>query len=315
VKYSRDGCLLSSNIAVITDVAESYFDVAFRGMAMGTFDGEEALYVADSSPHNARVVVFGECDSKGMRSSKAVIVDSVKTPGIMHTEGITLDQNGDVYISNRYRDAVLRFAHTSFAPMPFPPELNAQEGVVYFGAPALHSDTDNAVRAVMHAGGKICVASQELRGGRFVRYCDWGGKRFDYFERDDCYASQYKSSCNIFSCKSRETGPIVYGTSTDTLAIVHTISRLQNFSDSVSPSKIYRIKPLLILQISSKMVGKGVKIGKGVLILHFLPGSWDLLLVPFPIHEWCGRLQRGQRDPRCIHWTMSKRNRRQERLP
>jgi hypothetical protein len=228
LKYSRNGCLLSKNIAIITDVAQSYFDVAFRGMALGTYHGKEALYVADSSPHNARVVVFGQCDKFGQRTSEAIVVDSFKNPGVMHTEGVTLDGDGNIYISNRNTDNVLRFTKETFAPMSPPANIQPTPGVTYydgtfiqFGAPKPHSNPEDAVRAVAYAEGKIWVASEELGGVALADIAT--GQVNDVIPMDGPIAMHYDPHLRLMfiSCRSRITSGIVYAISTQTMQMVH----------------------------------------------------------------------------------------------
>jgi hypothetical protein len=230
VKYSRDGCLLSNNIADITSVAETYFDVAFRGMAMGSYHGKEALYVADASPHNARVVVFGECNKVGMRQSKAIVVDGFQNAGVIHTEGVTFDRDQNIYISNRNTDSILRFSKESFKPMPLPdglalaqqPSSTFYEGTfIQFGAPKVHQDPDDAVRTVAYAEGKFWVAAAELSGVALVD--ERSGEVLNVIPMDGPIALHYEPALRLMfiSCKSRVTGGIVFAISTENMQLVH----------------------------------------------------------------------------------------------
>jgi hypothetical protein len=151
LKFSRNGCFLSSNVLQIPQEAESDATVEFRSLALGKYQGKEALYIVDASTHNSRVLVFGECskmpEDYGQRPFITTAVDSNANGGLDHTYGICFDSSSNVYVSNQHTDNVLRFYKESFEPMPLPPNLVQMDSrlhyydgtFVQFGKPLIHS--------------------------------------------------------------------------------------------------------------------------------------------------------------------------------
>lgn len=120
-KFSRDGCLIHEKVLWgITDQ-----DASLRGMSLGTFQGGEALYVADSNSDTSGVKVFGQCfDSTSLRPYIDNVVTFANNHGALHAYGIAVDGlTGDIYASFQDTDAVLRFRAETFEPYPLEEDL------------------------------------------------------------------------------------------------------------------------------------------------------------------------------------------------
>jgi hypothetical protein len=124
MKFSRDGCLIHEKVLWgLTNSLKSNM----RSMVLGTYQGKEALYVADSDEGKSGVMVFGGClESTSLRPFITRIGGSLENPGAQHTYGIAIDYNGDMYASFQKTDAILRFsARQNFAPIENEPDLRA----------------------------------------------------------------------------------------------------------------------------------------------------------------------------------------------
>lgn len=104
-KYSRDGCLLATNVLENVGVNSK---TELRSIAVGSYKGEEALYVADAYTKNSQLLVYGPCDANGVRPYKATVVTTNMNSGAVHTYGITFDSNGNIYASFQHTDNALR---------------------------------------------------------------------------------------------------------------------------------------------------------------------------------------------------------------
>lgn len=116
MKFSRDGCLLHEKVlwGLTNDLHSN-----LRSMIFGTYDGKEALYVADADSEKSGVMIFGSCfDSTSLRPLVKRVASSTNFPGAQHTYGIAIDSNGDLYASFQKTDAVLRFKAQSFEAIP-----------------------------------------------------------------------------------------------------------------------------------------------------------------------------------------------------
>lgn len=115
MKFSRDGCLIHEK--VLWGVSNQESDL--RGMAYGKYNQKEVLYVGDANTDMSGVIMFGECfDSTSLRPFVSRVVTAVTNPGALHTYGIAVDHNGDIYASFQKSDAVLRFTSQTFQPIP-----------------------------------------------------------------------------------------------------------------------------------------------------------------------------------------------------
>jgi hypothetical protein len=132
LKYSRDGCLLSTNVLLMDEIYNSN-SVEFRSMAIGHHKDDNSLFIADASDKNSRLLIFGNCiddeDSAdfGKRHFVDVVTDQRSNGGVDHTYGVCLDKAGNVYISNQHSDCVLRFQYGNFKPMELPRALQVDQ--------------------------------------------------------------------------------------------------------------------------------------------------------------------------------------------
>lgn len=88
-KFSRDGCLLMEDVLV---GAALTLKTEFRCMAIGTYDNDGALYIANSEPGKSSVLVFGTCLDNGQRPFITTVVTNhkkdVEITGVDHTYGV-----------------------------------------------------------------------------------------------------------------------------------------------------------------------------------------------------------------------------------
>ena len=235
LKYTRDGCLVTDNVLLMDEAYKSVFDVEFRSMAIGKHKDHDALFIADASDHNSRLLVFGKCiDEKqdyGKRHFVEIVVDSKHNKGVDHTYGVCLDKEGNVYISNQHTDCVLRFNVGTFKPMEFPRSLQLDRRLDYydgtfvqFGLPREHGAMERGVRAIAHVHNKIWIAHEEISG---VAITDVeSGLVTNIIPLDTpvgLFHDEYLGVVFV-SCRSKERGGIVYAINSDTFKIQHSYS-------------------------------------------------------------------------------------------
>ena len=221
LKFSRDGCLLSDNVLLMDEAYKSVFDVEFRSMAIGKHKDHDALFIADASDHNSRLLVFGKCiesmENYGKRHFVEIVVDSKHNKGVDHTYGVCLDKEGNVYISNQHTDSVLRFQVGSFKPMALPRSLQLDSRLDYydgtfvqFGLPKQHEPSDQGVRAVCHVHDKIWIAHEEISGVAITDVAS--GLVTDIIPLDTPVGLFHDLNLGVVfvSCRSKERGGIVY---------------------------------------------------------------------------------------------------------
>ena len=235
LKYSRDGCLLSDNVLMMDEAYKSLFDVEFRSMAIGKHKNHDALFIADASDHNSRLLVFGKCiDAKenyGKRHFVEIVVDSKHNKGVDHTYGVCLDKSGNVYISNQHTDSVLRFEVGSFQPMALPRSLQLDNRLDYFdgtfvqfGLPKEHGQREQGVRAIAHVCNTIWIAHEEISG---IAIADLDSGLVTYIIPLDTPVGLFhdeEEGVVFVSCKSKERGGIVYAVNSETFKIRHSYS-------------------------------------------------------------------------------------------
>lgn len=235
LKYSRDGCLLSDNVLLMDEAYKSVFDVEFRSMAIGKHKDHDALFIADASDHNSRLLVFGKCieDKKdyGKRHFVEIVVDSKHNKGVDHTYGVCLDREGNVYISNQHTDSVLRFEVGCFKPMSLPRSLQLDSRIDYFegtfvqfGLPREHGQREQGVRAIAHVHNKIWIAHEEISG---VAVTDVeSGLVTDIIPLDTPIGLFYDEAMGVVfvSCRSKKRGGIVYALDSESFRIRHSYS-------------------------------------------------------------------------------------------
>lgn len=121
LKFSRDGCLIHEK--VLWGVAHE--DADLRGMAVGKYQGGDALYVADSAAGESGILLYGQCfESTSLRPFLDRVVVYKENRGANHAYGIAIDElTGNVYASFQDTDVILRFAPEVFTPIPQEPDL------------------------------------------------------------------------------------------------------------------------------------------------------------------------------------------------
>lgn len=122
-KYSRDGCMLKSNILKGKANVQGG-----REVALGYYKHQEALYVIDSEDDTyseTQILIYGTCDRSGHRYFKTELLGLSKNPGAFNGFSIDFDKNGNLYASFQGSDAVLRFTKDIFLPMDLPKSLIA----------------------------------------------------------------------------------------------------------------------------------------------------------------------------------------------
>jgi hypothetical protein len=185
MKFSRDGCLI--NPKVLWGVASRNSEL--RGMYIDKYQGEEALYVADTENG---IAVFGQCfHDTSMRPLITTVVTPDQNPGVQHAYSVKRDFEGNVYASFQHTDVVMRFAKDTFGPIPPPRNLSTLEIVsskgsvvrtkgssgppgstdyfyngtfVQFGQPGLHNTTAQGVRDILWVRNytQLWIANEDL---------------------------------------------------------------------------------------------------------------------------------------------------------
>eukprot|EP00596_Hydrurales_sp_CCMP1899_P008805 CAMPEP_0119052534 /NCGR_PEP_ID=MMETSP1177-20130426/73798_1 /TAXON_ID=2985 /ORGANISM="Ochromonas sp, Strain CCMP1899" /LENGTH=354 /DNA_ID=CAMNT_0007032131 /DNA_START=329 /DNA_END=1394 /DNA_ORIENTATION=+ len=233
LKYSRDGCLLSTNVLII-DSKEDLHDVELRSMAVGKHKDNEALFIADASNHNSRILVFGNCIEDhssvnyGRRPFVTYVTDGYHNSGVDHSYGVCLDGEGNIYVSNQHTDCVLRFAVGSFLPMKIPQALQLDHRLKYydgtfvqFGLPKEHEKASQGIRAITHVHKNIWIAHEELSA---VVVADVASGAVSEVIPLDVPVGLFHDEVNgvvYVSCKSKERGGIVYALDATTYRIMN----------------------------------------------------------------------------------------------
>lgn len=70
--------------------------------------------------NKSKVMVYGDCDSRGRRPFLKVVASESTNAGVNHPYGLTRDDIGNIYASFQHTDVVLRFQKDSFHPMSLP---------------------------------------------------------------------------------------------------------------------------------------------------------------------------------------------------
>lgn len=167
-------------------------------MAIGEFEGSEALYVADAKSKDSSISVYGKCDGRtGQRQFIKLLSSTDRNQGIDHTYGICFDREGkenhpvlrkyefyidyllgigNIYTSNQHSDCVIRFEKDKFNTMPLPPALK-EEGkgwmfypgtFVQFGGPGQHLEGEQGIRSIALVNDDIWIANEDIKGVAIV---------------------------------------------------------------------------------------------------------------------------------------------------
>lgn len=167
IKYSRDGCLLESNVL---SGGPLNIKTELRGIKIGNYMGErDSLYVADGNTDNSQILVYGTCNFAGIRPFIATLVTTYSNPGAVHAYGIGFDSLGNIYASFQHTDVVLRFYKDSFRTMPLPSAYNYKSASYYdgtfyqFGKPGEHKEELQGVRGFTNVhDDQIWIANEDV---------------------------------------------------------------------------------------------------------------------------------------------------------
>ena len=285
LKYSRDGCLLSKNVL---NGGEFRLDSELRSMALGSYHGEEALYVADASTHRSQILVYLVCDDKKSWCFKKHVVTSDDNPGADHAYGITFDDRGNVYASFQHTDTVLRFEKDNFSPLDLNPVyLTNRNAVTYFdgtflqfGEPTEHDKVHRGVRSILNVNGNIWIAHEDLEG--IVVVSVTSGKVVTIITVNSPIGLYRppKSDTVYCGCKSKQFGGVVYAIDAYSYIIDSRLSYRSKHMEH--PTGITSYKDILYVAEQSQNdvhmfdIHSGEHLGKFV---KDLPGSVEQLLL------------------------------------
>lgn len=171
-KYSRNGCLLSKNVlSGGPEYALTSHIIELRSIVFGTYNGSEALFVADAFSDDSYLNIYGKCDALGQREFITTAVSTATNPGVNHLYGICFDEDNNLYASSQHTDNVLRFYKDSYDPMPLPSKMIRPPGqrrnffpgtFIQFGEPMIHEVNEQGVRDVAAVGNTIWVANEDI---------------------------------------------------------------------------------------------------------------------------------------------------------
>lgn len=184
LKYSRNGCLLSTDVLrgaspPSTSTAPPTIGwhhphvVRLVSMAMGTFRGASALYVSDACDYDSYLMIYSDCGMDGTRDYLTDVISTSMNPGANHINGISFDRDGDVYVSSQLTDNILRFYKDSFLPMPYPPSLEKKKHTypgtfMQYGSLTTHTLDKAGIRSIAIALDFIWIADARLDGVSIV---------------------------------------------------------------------------------------------------------------------------------------------------
>jgi len=117
MQLTRDGCLNMNKVLF----GVPHGKVEYRSMAVGQYQGESALYVADATPASSEVMIFGDCSYwTNMRSFRAAAFTKTGPykEGAEHAYGIAFDSSENLYTSFQHTNVVLRAAKDTFKELP-----------------------------------------------------------------------------------------------------------------------------------------------------------------------------------------------------
>lgn len=136
VKYSRNGCLLSSTVLVgAPKHTAPNHTIEMRSLVFGKYKNSSVLYVADAFTNDSYLNIYDQCNEKGQRMFLKSAISTHKHLGVNHIYGICFDQDENVYLSSQHTDNVMRFYKDTFKPMPFPPKMERAEPHLYRNYP------------------------------------------------------------------------------------------------------------------------------------------------------------------------------------
>eukprot|EP01041_Mallomonas_annulata_P003707 gene3707-7371_t len=219
LKYSRDGCLLESN--VLSGGPLSHAEL--RGARIGTYMQENgALYVTDASTDNSQVLVYGACNSQGVRPYRNTVVTTGSNPGADHAYGIAFDSSGNIYVSFQHTDVVLGFYKDSFRPMPLPSSISYKQGSFYqgtffqYGKPGEHEAAEQGIRDIAFVGKYMWIANEDINS---VAVVDSTARIIFNLEIDHPVGVYYDRTYDMVFIGSKSDYGAVYGVNPNTFKI------------------------------------------------------------------------------------------------
>ena len=233
LKFSRNGCLIDDHVLLMEEAYDRLIDVQFRSLSVGKQKDHDALFIADASKHNSRLLIFGKCideaedyERKNKRHFIEIIADRGSNPGLDHSYGVCHDSHGNVYVSNQHTESVLRFAVNTWEPMPLPAAIQLGDRLDYFqgtfvqfGMPNKHAKGNRGVRALAHVGNRIWIAHESM-SGVVIADVD-SGQIMDFIQVDTPIGLYHlkEENTTFVSCKSKERGGIVYAINVNSFKI------------------------------------------------------------------------------------------------
>lgn len=176
LKYSRNGCLLSTDVlrgATPPSTGLRPHVVRLVSMAIGSFKGASALYVGDACDYDSILMIYSDCSMDGTREYLTDVISTSMNPGVNRINGISFDRDGDVYVSSQLTDNILRFYKDSFLPMPYPPSLEKKKHTypgtfLQYGPPTARTLTEVGIQSIAIALDYIWIADTHLDGVSIV---------------------------------------------------------------------------------------------------------------------------------------------------
>jgi hypothetical protein len=172
LKYTRDGCLISQEVLKGGPIEDSSHLSELRSVAVGKYQGQDALYLADATSADSYLLLYGACDANGQREYIETIISTDLNPGADHTYGVDFDNDGNIYASFQHTDNVLRFKKDTLEPMELPMGLQMQQkemryypGTFYqFGKVGVHPITEQGIRSIAVVGQDLWIANEDING-------------------------------------------------------------------------------------------------------------------------------------------------------
>ncbi len=187
LKYTIDGCLLSSNVLQTTPSHKFPNFIELRSMAFGTYwDGERnhsnALFIADAVSYHSAIYIFSDCQpsSNHQRTMLHTMVTTKDNPGVDHTYGLAFGRDDRLYATFQHTDVVLSFSPQNrtyiskqtwtYSPGKIPPALQQPDTV------SIAFENASVVRIPMKQQGSSSNGNN-VNNNRYNQPNHW----YDYF--------------------------------------------------------------------------------------------------------------------------------------
>jgi hypothetical protein len=223
MKYSRDGCLLSKNI-----LAKDEQTGMLRSMAVGSYHGRQALYLADAGSSddskNSKIILYGECNADGIRPYLATAVAQQELGIPMHAYGLALDAESNLYSSFQRAESVFRFSADTFKPQPLPPALQhanpaPAEGTFF---QLTYASSGSGVRAIAFVGENLWIADERVDG---ITVVDPNGYSIRTIKMRNPIGVYYDAELKLVFVSSKSSYGLVYSIDPDTYETVNRYHR------------------------------------------------------------------------------------------